>query len=289
MGADALYKSTQEASLEGTNPVGENYRFLPLEVTKDLERQHKIPGRLIELAALEQDIIPERYQRSIGTVGLAGQACLLNSKVGVLGAGGLGGFALELLARMGIGRMVIVDGDSFTESNLNRQLLATESNMRESKAEAAKKRISAINHSIEVNTYHCHADKAKMLEIYSDCNLIVDCLDSLPSRFDLESACQEMNIIMVHGAIAGFLGQMAVIRPGYPMMAKIYGDAAERGASKGAEAQLGNPAATPAMLASWQAGETVKILAGLDGVLPSGIMLMIDMQSGEFSRLEMDS
>ena len=108
--------------------------------------------------ALEQRIIPERYQRNIGTVGIDGQMRLLRSKVGVVGAGGLGGLAIELLARMGIGSLVVIDSDSFTASNLNRQLLSLEGGLGAGKAETAARRVKEINGAVEILPLQQQAD-----------------------------------------------------------------------------------------------------------------------------------
>ncbi len=289
MNEKTLHHAVLNAALTGKDPAGAEYSYISLAVTGQLAREHDISGRLVELAALEAGVIPERYQRSIGTLGIAGQIRLLNSTVGVIGAGGLGGFTLELLARMGVGRLIVIDGDTFSDSNLNRQLLATEKTLDEPKADTAEVRISEVNGAVDVKAFNCHGDQSNLPEIFADCDLVLDCLDNLPSRFDLEKVCGDLNIIMIHGAIAGFLGQLAVIRPGRPLLSAIYGSIGEKGIAKGVEAQLGNPAFTPAMLAAWQAGEAVKVLAELDGILPADMMLIIDMQSGESYRIEVTS
>ncbi len=272
---DAVLKKATEK----LNPAGEKYLSLSLAATAELARLGNIAGRIVELAALEVKVVPERYQRNMGSIGFEGQKKLLTASVGIVGAGGLGGFVLELLARMGVGKLVVIDGDVFSESNLNRQLLATETAMGKAKTSQAAKRISDLNSSLDVDAYHCLGDRNNMKTIFSDCNLVIDCLDNLPSRFDLEAVCGQLNIPMIHGAIAGFIGQLAVIRPKQPVLSNIYGSINDSGAKQGIEVQLGNPAYTPAMLGSYQAAEAVKILAGLEGVLPSGKMLIIDMQS----------
>lgn len=278
---EQLRKITLDAAVEGTDPAGDSYLYLTLQSTGLIASENNVSKRIVEIAALEADIIPDRYQRSIGTVGTEGQIKLLEAKVGVIGAGGLGGFVLELLSRMGVGRLVVVDGDSFTDSNLNRQLLGLETNLGKSKVRAAAERIIEVNSSVEVETHHCLGTSSNLPEIFKGCDLVLDCLDNLPSRFDLEKVCGELGITMIHGAIAGFLGQIAVIRPDQPLLSAIYGNIAESGAKRGVETQLGNPAATPAMLASWQVNEAVKYLAGLEGVLASDKLLIIDMQAGE--------
>lgn len=276
----------EEAAASGKDPAGNNYRYLTLAQTSQLAGEHSLTSRDVELAALQQGIIPDRYQRNIGTLDHKGQAKLLESSVGVVGAGGLGGFVLELLTRMGIGKLVVIDGDSFTDSNLNRQLFSSEETLGYSKAETAAKRIAAVNSATEVEAHHLIGDVDNLPALLEGCDLVIDCLDNLPSRFALEKVCCQLGIILIHGAIAGFLGQVAVIRPETPLLEAIYGPVTESGITRGVEVQLGNPAATPAMLASWQASEAVKILAGLEGVLAANKLLIIDMQSAESYQVE---
>lgn len=286
MDTEKIQEAVLAKATERVNPAGEKYLSISLAASNELARLYNLPGRFVESAALEAKVIPERYQRSLGSLGFEGQLKLLASSVGIVGAGGLGGFVLEILARMGTGRLVVIDDDTFSESNLNRQLLSAESTLGNSKAEEAALRISEINSSLEVEAYRCRGDRSNMAEIFSDCSLVIDCLDNLPSRFQLEEVCGQLNINMIHGAIAGFIGQVAVIRPERPLLSLIYGQLKENGASQGAELELGNPAFTPAMLASFQCTEAVKILAGLEGVLPADRLLIIDMQSGSSYQID---
>ncbi len=273
-------------SVVGKDPSGNEYSYLTQAQTGQLAGEQDFTRREVELAALKQGIIPERYQRNIGTLGIKGQARLLESTVGVVGAGGLGGFAIELLTRMGIGKLVIVDGDRFADSNLNRQLYSSEEALGSSKAETAAIRIAVVNPATEVEAHNLNGNADNLPILLKECNLVIDCLDSLPSRFALEKVCSQLGLILIHGAIAGYLGQVAVIRPGRSLLEAIYGPVAESGITKGVEVQLGNPAATPAMLASWQVSEAVKILAERDGILADNKLLIIDMQSAESYQVE---
>ncbi len=283
----SLKGAIKDAADEKKDPAGNEYRSLSLAQSKKLSVQFSVAMREVEMAALQAQIIPERYHRSHGTLGLEGQIQLLQSKVAVIGAGGLGGFVIELLARMGLGYLIVVDDDSFADSNLNRQLFSLNDNLGKPKVEEAARRVAQVNEAVEVKTFHCRAGLQNLPSMIKDCDLVIDCLDNLPSRFDLEKICSEMQITMIHGAIAGFLGQIAVVRPGRSMLTAIYGNISESSSDKGIETKLGNPAFTPAMLASWQAGEAVKLLAGLDGVLEENKLLIIDMLSGESYQVEL--
>ncbi|OPL10948.1 MAG: hypothetical protein AVO34_09340 [Firmicutes bacterium ML8_F2] len=281
-----LSRSIRKASESSFGRSGKEWSCLSLDAAKHIAADFGCSIRLVEITALEEKIIPSRYSRSIGTIGIAGQLRLLKSAVGIVGAGGLGGFVIELLARMGIGRLTVIDDDSFSESNLNRQLLSLENNLGDVKVNIAVKRIYEVNSAVEMKVYCCRGETGNLRDLLRGCDLVIDCLDNLPSRFALEFACSQLGLSLVHGAIAGFLGQVAVIRPDKPLLQFVYGRRDGNNAERGVETELGNPAFTPAMLASVQAAEAVKYLAGLDGVLPPNCLLIVDLQAGEIYRIE---
>lgn len=267
-----------------TDPAGESYRCLSLEDTISLACKLGLNRRELEIAALQEGIIPERYQRNLGTLGIEGQIKLLQAQVGLVGTGGLGGFAVELLARCGVGALVVIDSDSFTASNLNRQLYAVEGGISLSKAALAARRVQEINGAVEVTAHRCRGDAGNLPSLLQDCDLVLDCLDNLPARFALEEVCQKLKIPLVHGAIAGFMGQVAVIRPGRPLFTAIYGRQNLQRPKQGVETRSGNPSFTPALVAAWQTGEAVKLLAGL-GTSLDETLLLIDLFSSETTRI----
>ena len=119
-----------------------------LSVCREAASLSGLSVREAEIAALRGGLCPARYERTIGTFGLEGQARLLESCAAVAGCGGLGGWITEILARAGVGRLILIDGDVFDENNLNRQLYATEENIGEPKAAAAAERELQILFSI---------------------------------------------------------------------------------------------------------------------------------------------
>jgi molybdopterin/thiamine biosynthesis adenylyltransferase len=240
--------------------------------------------RDVELAALQAGIAPWRYVRNLGTIGLDGQAKLLQSAVAVVGLGGLGGYVTEALARMGVGRLVLIDGDVFEEHNLNRQLLSGESLLGQAKAEVAARRVAEVNSSVEVTT-HTTMLTPENLQLLAGVDVVVDALDRLPTRLTLQEGARALSIPMVHGSIAGFLGQVATILPGDSGLRGLYGDAGDL-PEQGLEAELGTPAATPMAVAAWEAQEVVKILTGLGTPLTSRLLLM-DMESGSVDLLQL--
>jgi molybdopterin/thiamine biosynthesis adenylyltransferase len=221
--------------------------------------------------------LPWRHSRNMGTVGWQGLAKLMRSTVGVVGLGGLGGYVVEGLARMGVGHLILIDGDVFAEHNLNRQLLSHEANLGRSKAESARERVAMINSAVEVTVHHEFATQDTLPALLRGADVLVDCTDRLPIRFVLQDVAKEMGIPMVHGAIAGYVGQVMTILPGDAGLRALhgYGDVPERGI----EVELGNPAATPMMVAAWEVQETIKVLLG-HGELLRGRLLFMDAESG---------
>lgn len=254
---------------------------VPLAACREAARKYGVTPGEAELAALENGICPSRYERNIGTFGMEGQAALLRSRAAVAGCGGLGGFAAELLARAGVGELALFDGDSFDESNLNRQLLATEDNLGTPKAAAAADRVRAVNGAVRAFPHMVRLTADNAGELLAGCGVVVDALDSNSSRRDVFNACTGLGIPLVHGAIGGFFGQVGVFYPGdRPFWA------AEDAPDSGVERETGNPPFTPALVASLQAAEAIKILAGLEGQLRD-ILLWFDIKRYDMQNIKM--
>ncbi|MBN1580279.1 MAG: HesA/MoeB/ThiF family protein [Anaerolineae bacterium] len=236
------------------------------------------------MAALELGVLPLRYLRSYGTVGLDGQLVLLRSCVAVIGLGGLGGYAVEGLARMGIGQLVLVDGDVFMEHNLNRQVLSDEPNLGRLKTEVVAERVRRINPGVDVVLHSQYATKDNLAGILAGVDIVIDALDRLPTRLMLQRAAAEAGIPMVHGAIAGWVGQVMTIFPEDSGLRTLYGS--DPVPEQGAEAEQGCPAASPMMVAAFQVHETIKVLLG-KGEPVRNRMLFIDAAFGEVRALEL--
>lgn len=276
---EALLSTVRSLAREVPGPEGTS-RLVVAQV--DLVRLREKTGRSLrelEIFCLDHGIIPWRYLRNIGTIGIEGQKRLLQATVAVVGAGGLGGGVIELLARMGVGHLIVIDGDDFEDNNLNRQLLSREDLLGYSKAEAARERVASINSAVTVTPYREWLTGENAVKLLAGAEVVVDCLDSLPARFLLEEACRQLAVPMVHGAIGGYMGQVMTIFPGDEGLAVIYGPPA--GApERGVETRLGNPAATPTMVAAWQVHEVVKVLLGRGQPLRRRLLIM-DAESGE--------
>jgi molybdopterin/thiamine biosynthesis adenylyltransferase len=257
---------------------------LSLAETRRLAETHACTPREVELAALRARVLPERYRRNLGTVGWQGQIRLLEATVAVVGAGGLGGWVIEGLARMGVGHLIVVDGDRFEENNLNRQLGCTEDGVGRLKAESLAERVAKVNGSVDVLAHVTWLDENNAQDLLAGAQVVVDALDTLPARFALEKAAAVLCIPMIHGAIGGYTGQIMTILPGDPGLRGLYGDGAIP--ERGIETQLGNPSATPMMISAWQIQEVVKVLLGQGNLLRNRLLVM-DAESGDVTEIQL--
>ncbi len=236
-----------------------------------------VSARVVQLACLAAGMTPARYVRSIPAFGIEGQARLLESSVGIVGAGGLGGFLCEILSRTGVGRLVVADKDEFEPTNLNRQLLATDQTLGRPKARAAAERVGSINPAVTVEAVTEPVTAANAPKIFTGVQVLADALDNVPDRLMIASFAQEAGIPFVFGAVAGFMGQVTTVFPGDPGLELIFGSSRE---TTGAARDLGIAPMAPALVAARQAGEIVQILLGRTQGLLRGRLWVVDMGSG---------
>lgn len=211
-----------------------------------------------------------RYVRNENMLSPEENLRLRKFRVAVIGCGGLGGYLIEMLARLGIGHLTVVDGDVFEPSNLNRQLLSEPGNMGRSKALAAEDRVKQINPDVDVISIHQLLTEANAQDILRGNDLVCDALDNISSRKILQHAAAQLQIPMVYAAIAGWHAQVATIMPGDRLLEKLY----PADVNKGAETQLGNPSFTPALAASLQVAEALKVLLGRNGTLKNKLLVI---------------
>lgn len=218
----------------------------------------------VETAILEAGLLPARYQRNRRMLSTPQQLQLFRSRVAVIGCGGLGGYILEQLARLGVGHIVAIDPDVFEEHNLNRQLLSSPATLGRAKAEAAAERVAEINPAVTLRPVQEAFSRKNGHELLSGLDCIVDAVDNVTARLELAAVCSELNVPLVHGAIAGWYGHVATIYPGEDTMRLIY---RHWTGGKGVEQQLGNPSFTPAVAASLEVAEVCKVLLGQGALL----------------------
>ena len=216
--------------------------------------------------------IRNRYDRNFDTLSAAEQEKLGRSHAVIIGLGGLGGGVLEMLARVGVGHLTLIDGDVFDETNLNRQLLSREDLIGTSKAAAARQRVAAINSEIEVSHFDVYLDDTNLYHHIKGADVAMDCLDSIDTRFMLQDAALKAGIPIVSGAIAGVTGQVTTIFPGDAGYGLIYGKKS-RDRSKGVEIRTGNISYCALFVAALQSSECVKVLLDRGDLLQNKLLI----------------
>lgn len=204
-----------------------------------------------------------RYERQtmIKEIGEEGQEILGRSKVVVVGAGGLASPVLTYLTCAGVGTITLVDYDTVTESNLNRQFLYREKDMGEQKAKLAKEILQEINSEITINYRSEKLEEHNIGEIFEDANVVIDCVDNIETRLMVNRECLKKDIPLVEGAVNGFYGFVMSIKRNSPCLECIgYANTKLQHPSKALGAVVG-------VIGSLQAVECIKILLGIEDVL----------------------
>jgi len=280
----ALEKRIKEKARPIKDLVGRDVLILD-EVHADAIAQD-LGMTLLDLykATLSLGIYPRRYLRNRDGISLQDQIKLAESRVAVVGAGGLGGTVIQLLGRIGIGRLTIVDCDVFDETNLNRQAFCTRDWVGQPKALAVQAQLKSINPAVEVHAHIVRLDSANGPEILAGAQVIVDALDNVKDRLTLEALAKTLGVPFVHGALAGFEGQLMTVFPEDPGLKQIYGSGDDRGsAANRPEFLLGVPSITPSIVATLEAMEVFKILLNR-GTPFRNKMVYIDLERGEWSQ-----
>ena len=207
----------------------------------------------------------ERYSRHIliPEIGESGQRKLLEARVLLLGAGGLGSPTALYLAAAGVGTIGIVDDDVVDLSNLQRQVIHTTQRIGIPKVDSAEESIHALNPDVEVVTYQTRLDASNIMEIISGWDVIVDGVDNFPTRYLLNDASVRLQIPVVSASILGFDGQLSVFKPyAGPCYRCLFKEPppAELAPSCSEAGVLG---VLPGIIGSIQAVETIKVLLGL--------------------------
>ena len=204
-----------------------------------------------------------RYDRQLLEFTEEEQKALRSATVGMIGCGGLGNGVSTSLAVAGVGKLIIMDPDVPEESNLNRQFVFCKNVLSEAerrpKAELLFEWIADLNKDVEVE-YHVGRFSEETSHIFDECDVIVDCLDSLKDRMLVNSYCVKTGKPFVHGAIDGFIAEIAVIRPGVtPCLRCMMGDCNYGGRTP---ASIGSVVMSTA---SMEATEVLKLLIGRSG------------------------
>lgn len=271
------------------HPAGQKIRVLKVHDALKIAETCACSVRRVYETALALGICPYRYIRNLEAISLTGQHDLVCSRVAVVGAGGLGGQVILLLARLGVGHLVIVDHDIFDETNLNRQALCSGDTLGKAKAHEAVKVVGRINSGVDMTTHQVRLEESNADDLLADSDVVVDALDNIKTRFILEKAAKRLGIALVHGAVAGFEGRVMTIFPEDHGMELLYGHDGSMDNSKVTpEAVLGVPALTPALIATFQTMEVLKVLLKPETV-SRNTMMHVDLERGEMNKFSFEN
>ena len=229
----------------------------------------------------------EIASRQMSIVTRSEQERFKDAKITVIGCGGIGGETIEMLARMGIGELVLVDKDAFDLSNLNRQTLATIADLGLDKSAVAVEKVRLINPYVKVTTFNEHVDKTNIDKVIGDSNIVIDALDNVLTRVIVSRAAKEKGIPYIHGAIHGTLGQITVFLPNsdktyeemfnLPSVGKELNDEtieALKNVTSGVPPVIGP---TPNLIGCLEAFEAYKIITGVGKVTVAPKILTFDL------------
>jgi molybdopterin/thiamine biosynthesis adenylyltransferase/rhodanese-related sulfurtransferase len=250
--------------------------------------QWKASGYEFKQPRTLNDAQNRRYSRHllVPEVGEAGQLKLLDSKVLLLGAGGLGSPSAYYLAAAGVGTLGIIDNDVVDDSNLQRQILHNTSRIGQYKAESAKETLEALNPDVKVVTYLERLDETNVARIIADYDVIIDGTDNFPTRYLLNDAALIQNKPVVHGSVFRFEGQLTVFKPYEgPCYRCLYPEPPPPELAPSC-AEAGVLGVLPGVIGLLQATETLKLLLGMGEPLV-GRLMTFEALSGEFEELRL--
>ena len=219
-----------------------------------------------------------RYERNVPALSEEECNILLGKRVLVVGCGGLGGHLIDMLARIGVGMLRVVDGDVFEPSNLNRQLLSEVPLLGVSKAKAAAAKVSRINPEISVEAVDSFLTEKNVKRLLLFCDVVLDGLDNIESRRILAKECERAGIPYIYGAVNGWVAQAAISMPGDHLVEKLYPEGSV----------LKNKSVlsfTPALCASMQVSLCVKLLTGRQ--VETGKLHYFDLLNQEYETIPM--
>jgi len=230
----------------------------------------------------------ERYSRHIilKEVGGLGQTKLLESKILVIGAGGLGSPTALYLAAAGVGTLGIIDHDTVDVSNLQRQILHGTSDVGQPKVVSAKATLNEINPDVEIVMYQQRLSSENVFQLFEDYDLVIDGCDNFPTRYLINDACVMIGKPNIHGSIFQFEGQVTVFYPGKgPCYRCLYPSPPPPGMAPSCQ-EAGVFGVLPGMVGSVQAVEAIKVLLEIGDPL-IGQLLLFDALGMSFKRMKL--
>lgn len=234
---------------------------------------------------MKKDNIFERYSRQIfiDEIGVSGQRKIMDAKVLIVGAGGLGSPVLQYLAAAGIGKLGLADFDHVEIHNLNRQIIHSENNINKTKTESAQAYIRQHNSTIDFHTVQVKIEPDNAATILAPYQIVVDCSDNFTTRYLLNQICLQLGKPLVYGSIHGFEGQLAVFNfEGSKHLLDIFPTPPNPDQVPNCD-KNGVLGPLPGIIGSMMAMQVLKIITGLP--VDSNQLTIIDTLNWRFSKL----
>lgn len=203
---------------------------------------------------MDKKSIPKQFMDNLGIITNEDYKILNNLTVLIVGLGGLGGNFVNNLVRLGVKKIFLVDFDSFEEQNLNRQLFSNIENVAKNKVDVITKELMRINVNCIIESAISRIQELP-LEKLKDVDYIIDAVDNIETKIYLAELGNKLNIPVLHGACAGWYGQVGWILPGNELIKETYGQELY-----GLEKEYKNPSFTPAVVASIMVAEFIKMI-----------------------------
>ncbi len=282
-----LHDPIREDSLFVKDPAGRNVRVIYEEKAETISEKYGVSLHDVFAESLRIGIFPYRYIRNSDSLGFQDQLKLAESHVAVVGAGGLGGQAILLLSRMGIGRLSVIDSDKFDETNLNRQALSSKTSLGVFKSQEAYDLVRSINPAVEFFAHRLRLDASNCGSVLERADVVLDCLDNIRDRFVIEECAKALGRPLVHGAVAGFEGRVMTIFPADSGLSSLYGERAQESENhESAEKSMGVTAPAVSFIATLQVMEAIKIILGRGRIMRNR-MLNCDLETGEITEFSL--
>lgn len=226
-----------------------------------------------------------RYSRQIfiEEISVQGQRKIMNSKVLVVGAGGLGSPVIQYLAGAGVGQLAVVDFDRLELHNLNRQVIHNEEGLGQYKVESALRYVNRFNSSIEFRAINEKIDAHNVNRIIQDYDIIVDGSDNFQTRYLVNDACVKLEKVLVYGSIFAFQGQLAVFNyRGSKNLRDLFPAPPEDGNTQNCDS-FGVLGPLPGIIGSMMAMQVLKIIAELP--VTTNELTVVDTRNWQFNQL----
>lgn len=261
--------------------VQQNWRLsITIEGARIVSMAFGVELRDAFLFCMANGVWPLRFIRNAGSLTLTEQEFLLRSRVAIIGCGALGGYVALLLARIGVGSLVLCDDDIFEETNLNRQLFCNEASLGRPKVAVAEEQLLSTASHLLLTTFNERATRKSLPYILTGAHALVDCVDSVGARIIMDEAAVNLGIPYIHGALVGVEGFAGVsfATEGLGLVRSLYGCDTTMNDDAHVIAEMGLFPSTPSCIASLQALFTVQtLLAALSGETPQNRLVHLDM------------